>query len=271
MEGILATLNTFFTETVITNFLDKGIKIILIILVGKFLVKFIVNAIKKFYEKSTPNMSERKAKTLSNLFCNVAKFGINFLIVYTILNTLGVPSDSMLAFASIFTVAIGLGAQNFVKDIINGFLLLLEDHIGIGDYLNINGYIGIVEEKSLRTTNIRSSDGTLHIIPNSSISVIGNMSKEYSRSILNFRIITDLPEDEILEIFTTELEFRKEEFEETMQNFIVLGFSRKSNGTERIVKVLLDSYFGKQDDNERKITTCLVERLERAKIDIVKG
>jgi small conductance mechanosensitive channel len=78
----------------------------------------------------------------------------------------------MLASAGIAGLAIGFGAQTLVHDFINGFFILLENQYDIGDVVRIAGVKGTVESMSLRNTVLRDEDGTVHIVPNSSIQIV---------------------------------------------------------------------------------------------------
>jgi small conductance mechanosensitive channel len=82
----------------------------------------------------------------------------------------------LLASAGVAGVAIGLAAQNIVRDVLNGVLILVEDQFNVGDTVKVSGVSGVVESMTLRRTNLRDIDGTLHIIPNSQILQVSNQS-----------------------------------------------------------------------------------------------
>lgn len=104
---------------------------------------------------------------------------IGFLIA---LSTLGVNIGPLLTGVGIIGVAISLGAQNLVKDMINGFFILLEDQFSVGDVITIGEASGFVERMNLRITQLRSIDGELITIPNSSISEVRNHTNKWSRA-----------------------------------------------------------------------------------------
>jgi len=103
---------------------------------------------------------------------------VGFLIA---LFVLGVNIVPLLAGASILGVAISFGSQSLVKDMINGLFILLEDQYGVGDVITANGEMGLVEKMNLRITQLRSFDGDLITIPNSSIALVKNHTSEWSR------------------------------------------------------------------------------------------
>jgi small conductance mechanosensitive channel len=124
--------------------------------------------------------------------------GVKTATVYTvragyILSTLGVPVSSIFALGGLLALAISLGSQNVIKDVINGLLILWEDQFGIGDIVQIGEYSGVVESMSLRITQLRNSEGCLITIPNSSIVKVSNFTRLWSR--VNFEIFVDCQTD----------------------------------------------------------------------------
>ncbi len=106
---------------------------------------------------------------------------------------MGIPVGTLIAGAGIFSLAIGLGAQGFVSDIVSGFFILFEHQIDVGDHVIINNINGIVVAVGLRTTQIRSSNGTLNFIPNRSITTISNLSRGNIQAIVDIRITPEAP------------------------------------------------------------------------------
>ena len=105
---------------------------------------------------------------------------IIFLAAMQILPLIGLDIKPLLASAGIAGLAIGFGAQTLVKDVINGFFILLEDQYHLGDVVQISGVKGTVEDMSLRRTALRDGDGTLHFIPNSEIKVVSRRAHRHT-------------------------------------------------------------------------------------------
>lgn len=93
--------------------------------------------------------------------------------------------EPLLASAGIAGLAIGFGAQTLVKDVINGFFILIEDQFEVGDTIRAAGVTGAVEEITMRRTTLRDSDGTLHIVPNGAIQIVSNMTRDWSQVTLH--------------------------------------------------------------------------------------
>ncbi|MGE0449358.1 MAG: mechanosensitive ion channel family protein [Vicinamibacterales bacterium] len=111
-------------------------------------------------------------KTLVTLMWSVA--------VVIALAQIGFDITPILAGAGVVGLAVGFGAQNLVRDVISGFFMLIENQIRVNDVAVINGTGGLVEEVNLRTTVLRSLDGTVHIFPNGTITTLSNMTLGYS-------------------------------------------------------------------------------------------
>ena len=84
-----------------------------------------------------------------------------FFLVYWLLSILGVPVSSLLAGAGLAGVALGLGAQGFLSDVVNGFFILLENQFEVGDSVEVGPVTGLISTVGIRTTQIRGFDGTL--------------------------------------------------------------------------------------------------------------
>jgi small conductance mechanosensitive channel len=121
--------------------------------------------------------------------------------VIAVISMLGVSiSPALLTLTGIIGVGISLASQNLIKDIINGFLILLEDQYGVGDVVTIDKASGLVENMNLRITQLRNNEGHLITIPNSSITVVQNLSKEWSRVDLGISVAYDADIDKALTV-----------------------------------------------------------------------
>jgi small-conductance mechanosensitive channel len=124
-----------------------------------------------------------------------------FLAGLLALRELGVPLTSLVAPATVAGVAIGFGAQQVVGDLLAGFFLFAERQFGVGDLIRLStpgqltGISGTVEELTLRVTKLRSQQGELIVIPNSALRQVTNLSKDWSRVVIDVPIPVeeDLP------------------------------------------------------------------------------
>lgn len=150
---------------------------------GKKLIK---NAVKK--GKLTKHWSQGRIDTVYTLSQNIFHYTVLFFYFYAILSILGVPVGTLLAGAGIMSVALGLGAQGFVTDMVTGFFILLEQQFSVGDSVKIGMIEGTVHAVGLRTTQVLGYDGTLHFIPNRNITIVSNLSRNDMRALIDVRI-----------------------------------------------------------------------------------
>jgi small conductance mechanosensitive channel len=138
-------------------------------------------------------LSARKqhVKTVTRLVNRTGATIIAVVVILTVLDELGVSMAPLLASAGVAGVALGLGAQNLIKDMLAGFFILLEDQFAIGDVVTIAGITGTVEQMSLRKTTVRDFNGTLYVVPNNEIKVVSNVSKDWSRVIIDVGVAYD--------------------------------------------------------------------------------
>ena len=141
-----------------------------------------------------------QVKTLSGVIHATGLAIIGLIAGLQILDAFGVNLAPLLASAGVAGVAIGLAAQNIVRDMLNGMLILIEDQFSVGDTVRLAGLAGTVEAMTLRKTTVRDGDGTLYIIPNSQITTVANLSVGYSVATVNESVDFSANPDKVLEL-----------------------------------------------------------------------
>jgi small conductance mechanosensitive channel len=131
---------------------------------------------------------EKRAATLGGIIRKTAVIMIWALAGVMALREGGFDIAPILAGAGVLGLAVGFGAQNLVRDVISGLFILVENQIRVNDVAVINGTGGLVEEINLRTTVLRSQDGTVHIFPNGAIERLANMTREYSYYVFDISV-----------------------------------------------------------------------------------
>jgi len=167
----------------------------LVLLLVWFLIGLIDRIIDFSVEKFVQRLAESQSYTTRNLqrantIAKVIK-GFKMVMVYTIgilwaLQWLQLIPGSVIALGTVIALVFSFAAQNLVRDLVNGFLILLEDQYRIGDVVNIGEKGGLVENFNLRITQLRNPDGNLITLPNSSIVEVENLSRNWARA--DFRI-----------------------------------------------------------------------------------
>ena len=156
----------------------KIIESVIVIIIGFILYITIKFLIKKLILKLNYSQSSRKYKTMSTILYSISKYTIAFFVLCKIFEFFEIDIKSLLAFAGIGGITIGLGAQSLVKDFITGIFILFEDQFGVGDEIVIGDKTGIVQAITLRTTILKDKNGDVHIIPNSEIKIVTNKSRK---------------------------------------------------------------------------------------------
>ncbi len=152
------------------------------------LLRSIIKRIERISDDGDPHTTselEKRAQTISRILRQVASVLVWSVALMLVLGEFGLDLKPILAGAGILGLAVGFGAQTLVKDVITGFFILLENQILVGDTVTAAGCTGVVEAVNLRTTVLRDFDGTTHIIPNSSITVVTNATRDWARAVLD--------------------------------------------------------------------------------------
>lgn len=137
---------------------------------------------KKYY------FEEKRAKTLIALLKNIFKYVVYFIAGIMILKEFSIDTTSILAGAGIIGLAVGVGAQSMVRDIITGFFIIFEDQFSVGDYITTAELSGVVEEIGLRVVKLRDLNGVLHIIPNGSTNKVTNFTRGTMQAAVNIPV-----------------------------------------------------------------------------------
>jgi small-conductance mechanosensitive channel len=114
-----------------------------------------------------------------------------------ILAELGFDLGPILASAGIVGVAVGFGAQNLIKDFLNGMFMILEDQYGVGDVIDAGEATGTVEAVGLRTTRLRDVQGTVWHIRNGEVIRVGNKSQGWARALLDIPVAWDTDVEQV--------------------------------------------------------------------------
>ncbi|NMG21850.1 mechanosensitive ion channel family protein [Brasilonema bromeliae] len=170
----------------ISAYTPKIVQIIGIFFISNVLIEVAYFILDEFYLRTTDSDDSNRQKrlTLIPLMRSFTKYFIYFTAGVTILKLIGIDPAPILAGAGIVGIAVGLGAQNLINDVVCGFLILFENYYLVGDYVEVGkveerNVQGMVEAIELRTTHVRHPDGQLQIIRNGDIGSIINYSKQY--------------------------------------------------------------------------------------------
>ena len=230
-----ADLGAYFAQITWTIYLEKIFSVAMIIVVAfavrwalqyviRRVVQQIVSGVKKTQkvdDTQALNVSPmaavrvvQRSRTLGAVLANIVNVFILITALLLIVTTLN--KDILGSFA-LLTAAIGaglgFGAQNIVKDILNGLFMVVEDQIGVGDIVDVGFASGVVETVGIRITQVRDVDGTLWFVRNGEILRVGNMSQGWARVIIDLAIPyssdVEAVQDELLRVASALASSRK--------------------------------------------------------------
>ena len=245
------------------------IKIALIIL-GTRLVLFIFRRclktiVRRNQSKETDSGKVKRTMTMLSIVRSIVKYVVYFIALLMILDVigLGVAASSLLATAGVGGLAIGIGAQSLIKDVINGFFLMTEGQYGVGDYVTVGGVTGFVESITLRSTQLKGPRGEHHVVPNGSITTVTN----YSRGGYSAIVSCEVAYDSDLDAATASMEragklYKQHNPEIVFSDPVMLGLTAlNGNGMElkMILEVKAMMHFQVEREVLRLVKECFAE------------
>lgn len=196
MEQWREYLAYLLSPETLTIFGTSTFKIVVIVFISYIAMKAFNRIIDATF--SIKQLDANKSVTLTKLLKSIFRYVIVFLAGLTVLKNIGLDPTPVIAGAGVLGLAIGFGAQNLVKDVINGFFIIFEDQFIVGDYVMINDSTsGTVEEMGLRITRVREWNGRLHNLANGEIKHITNYNREKMRPLVNVRVPYEENMDEV--------------------------------------------------------------------------
>ena len=216
---------TKIMDELVSKLISLAILFILFLLAKKLLHSLVKRILKP--SLNYVGQDEARKNTILRLVESLLNYCLYFILIYWILSILGLPVSSLLAGAGIAGVAIGLGAQGFLSDLVNGFFILLEHQLDVGDTVRVtNGPItiaGTVSSVGIRTTQVRDADGTLHYVPNRNIMVVSNLSRGNQRVLIDMPISAQTDLDKIYQIFQQVNDEQAQKHPEILDGPTILG------------------------------------------------
>ncbi len=183
--------------------ITSGLRIFLILVITLVVIKGLAIMLDHLFgrlHRRQDDEMKKRTDTLKAVVRNLLNVALAAVAVVMILDNLGVKIGPILTAAGIMGVAVGFGAQHLVRDVINGFFILLDDQIRVGDVVDIAGKAGLVENINLRLTTLRDAGGNVHYVRNGEINVVTNMTKDYSRYIFDVGVAYRENVDQVIDV-----------------------------------------------------------------------
>lgn len=255
-------------QSVVFNIIEKIVVSFIIFVVMTVLVKLLRAVIKKTILKND-KLSPRKAQTAGTVSISVCKYLLYFIMLCVILKYWGVDISSLLTIGGVATVAVGLGAQSIIQDMMTGAFILAEDQFGVGDIITAEGHTGTVESIGLRTTVLRSADGNTHIIPNGQIKIVTNMSKGFNRGVIEVSVAYEENLDHVFSVLQNEFNaiYKKGAIKGIISKPVILGVEDLADSGV-VIKISADCEVGENWNVERELRRLVKNRFDKEGINI---
>jgi len=201
---ILSKLNARLSDFDPTQYLDKALGVLVILIMAWVLIGLSRRAIRVFAQFAVRNAADpedtKRVATLSRVFRYLSTVTIVALTMMLVLGQIGISIAPILGAAGVLGIAVGFGAQSIVKDFFTGFTILLENKIRQGDVVRVAGIAGMVEGVTLRTVRLRDYDGNVHFIPNGEVNTVVNMSRGFAQSVIDVGVAYRENVDEVMQV-----------------------------------------------------------------------
>lgn len=265
--GYLQSINW---NEIIVNFAITALKILFFILIIYIINRIAKYGVNLFFNRYKINdRLPSRYNTIYNVTNHILTGITWFLVIYTTLDLLGVPVGSLLAGAGVIGLAISLGAQGFVNDLINGMNILFNKQMAIGDEIQINGFSGNVRQIKLTTTEILDFDGTVHFIPNREITVVSNKSIADLRVYLEIPLYVETNLDKVRDVFNSVNDQLYEEFGDNItQRADDVDFIPSDAGGRVSARVIIYTVPDYKYPVENRAMELYIKALNEANIDI---
>jgi moderate conductance mechanosensitive channel len=235
--GVLADVSERFVTWLFTS----GVRILVIVLLASLAIRVLRSSTVRLHKAmvgpATSAERVKRADTILGMVRAVCGIFVALAAAMMILRETGIDIGPVLATAGIGGLAIGFGAQTLVKDVISGFFLLVEDQVRLGDIVEVAGKSGVVERISLRTIQLRDVSGNLHVVPNGNVTVVTNMTRDYSRYVVEAQVARREDPDRVFDaLVAIAAEMQKDDgyAEDILQPLEVLGVETLSSTTMTI-------------------------------------
>lgn len=223
-----------------------------------------------------PHLNARavqRTRTLGTLGRHIITWTITSVALFLVLDTLGVNVTALLASAGIIAAGLAFGAQNIVKDFLNGIFMVFEDQLGVGDLITVGAITGTVEDVGIRITKVRTVDGQLWFIRNGEILTLGNASQGWGRAIIDVAVTADTD----LELVEQTLRDSAKELMQMSQYAYritgqpeVLGIER-ATGYDQTIRLTLRTRAQAQYDVQRELRTIIKQKFTERGITLGTG
>lgn len=207
---------------------------VLFLLIRAFINRIFNYKIQEMLIAKNKNTSRQRVNTLAKVTKNALSYLLYFFLFYTILSILGFPVATLVASAGIASFAFGMGAKEFVTDVINGFFIISEGQFDVDEVIEIpnKGIKGTVQSVGIRSTTLLTPSGQVYYIPNREINIVSNLSRENVGMSIELPISTTTNLSLLMQIVERETARIKEQYAEFLHDEPnIIGLTKNDNQT----------------------------------------
>lgn len=148
--------------------------------INRFTTRFVSSILKRTNRHGKYADAEALTNTAGPILNSILHWILICISILIVLAEIGVDIMPIIYGFGVFGLAISIGAQTLVRDIISGILTLFEGIVSVGEIVELNGQVGTIEAMSLRAIDFRHSSGKMQVVAFSEISSLLNLSRDYS-------------------------------------------------------------------------------------------
>ena len=271
-QTLTELIDILLKEENILSFLRSGFRILLILLSARIAYSLINKGfrarIKRAQEGAETSHEADKSLTLIPIFENIVKIGIWSIVGILVLGEFGINTSALIAGIGMLGIALGLAAQSMIRDLIAGFLLILENMILVGDSIVVGNIKGTVEQVGIRYTKIRLFSGELRIVPNSELSNFGNKNRGFMRVIVEVGLAYEQDLEKALLVMQEAASIWAKDNSEIIIEAPSVQAITEFGDSALLARIIAKVKPGKQGDAERTIRTLLKQKFDERNVDM---
>lgn len=209
----------------------------------------------------------QRARTLAPLLRSATLYLLGFVTLMVVLREIGIDIQALLVSAGVVGLAIGLGAQSLIKDVITGFFLLFEGLIAVGDVIEVGTHTGTVEAIGIRVTKLRTLNGALRIVPNGELTQFANYNRGWARAVVDVGVAYETDIGRALGLLEAVGRQWGQETEGALEPPEAQGIVRFGE-SDIVLRLLVKVEAARRSDAENALRRRIKETFERERIPI---
>ena len=176
----------------------KVVGLLFVLIASMVVIELVASLIERYFDRKKISLS--REQTIKPIAKNIVIGILGFMFSLIALSQLGIDILPLLAGAGVAGIAVGFGAQALVKDVISGFIIILEDLIQVGDIVRLCDCRGVVERITIRKVQLRDLDGSVYTVPFGEIQIVENLTKIYSYYLMDIGVAYRESVDEVIDV-----------------------------------------------------------------------